>query len=53
MEPHGGVDGHDDGGGRAGVDGDVEQLRQLQGVNFVTASQIGESVEHRVGDVTG
>jgi hypothetical protein len=31
----------------------VEQLRQLQGVNFVTASQIGESVEHRVGDVTG
>ena len=31
----------------------VEQLRRLQGVNFVTASQIGESVEHRVGDVTG
>ena len=31
----------------------VEQLRQLQGVNFVTASQISESVEHRFGDVTG
>jgi len=26
---------------------------KLQGVNFVTASQVGESVEHRFGDVPG
>ena len=47
VEPHGGVDGDDDGGGRAGVDGDVEQLRAMSAATGIERSMNEATTENR------
>ena len=47
MKSHRGVDGDDDGGGRAGVDGDVQQLRRVSGATGIERSMNEATTENK------